>query len=294
MARRGIPQYFLYGEATHDVDERFLHIESIAERSRLHEWTIRPHAHQDLHHLLLVVRGGGVFYAEGESNPFGHTSLISVPLACVHGFDFKPGTDGWILTASGALLERIARENPELRPVLSDANTLPLPSDASAAFSARFESLMVEFRSNLPGRRTAAEALLIGILVATLRRKLQLSPDTERNTGADSVLASKYRALVEEHFRSPLKVSDYARRLCVSSERLRQACVRSTASSPLALLNARRLLEAKRTLLYTGMSVGMIGEACGFPDPAYFSRFFAQRTGLSPVAYRRKQQRAQA
>lgn len=289
MARRGIPQYFLYGEATHDVDERFLHIESIAERSRLHDWTIRPHAHQDLHHLLLVVRGGGVFSAEGASHPFGHPALISVPLACVHGFDFKPGTDGWVLTASGALVERIAHENAELRPALSEANAMPLPADTSAAMVARFESLMMEFRSNLPGRRTAAEALLISILVATLRRKLQLSPDQDRNTGADSVLASKYRALVEEHFRSSLKVSDYARRLCVSSERLRQACVRSTASSPLALLNARRLLEAKRTLLYTGMSVALIAEACGFPDPAYFSRFFAQRTGVSPMVYRTKQ-----
>lgn len=292
MARRLIPQYFLYGEATHDVDERFLHIESIAERSRLHDWTIRPHAHQDLHHLLLVIKGGGVFYAEGESNPFGHTSLISVPLACVHGFDFKPGTDGWILTASGALIERIAHENAELRPVLSEANAMSLPADATTAMTASFESLMLEFRSSLPGRRTAAEALLISILVATLRRKLQLLPDTERNTGADSVLASKYRALIEEHFRSSLKVSDYARRLCVSSERLRQACVRSTASSPLALLNARRLLEAKRTLLYTGMSVAVIAEACGFPDPAYFSRFFAQRTGVSPMVYRTRQQRA--
>ena len=90
MARRGIPQYFLYGEATHDVDERFLHIESIAERSRMHDWKIRPHAHQDLHHLLLVIRGGGLFHAEGESNAFNHAALICVPLACVHGFDFKP------------------------------------------------------------------------------------------------------------------------------------------------------------------------------------------------------------
>lgn len=294
MARRGIPQYFLYGEATHDVDERFMHIESIAERSRLHDWKIRPHAHQDLHHLLLVTRGGGVLYAEGELNPFNHNALISVPLACVHGFDFKPGTDGWILTASGALIERIAHENVELRPVLSEANAMPLPVDVTAAMVARFESLMMEFRSNLPGRRTAAEALLIGILVAALRRKLQLLPDRESKTGADSVLASKYRALIEEHFRSTLKVADYAKRLCVSSERLRQACVRSTASSPIALLNARRLLEAKRSLLYTGMSVGLIAEACGFPDPAYFSRFFTQRTGVSPMAYRTKQQRAHA
>lgn len=294
MARRGIPQYFLYGEATHDVDERFMHIESIAERSRLHDWKIRPHAHQDLHHFLLVTRGGGFFHAEGETNSFNQSVLISVPLACVHGFDFKPGTDGWILTASGALIERIAHENAELRTVLSDANAMPLPADASTDMAGRFESLMLEFRGNLPGRRTAAEALLIGILVAALRRKLQLLPNKESKTGADSVLASKYRALIEEHFRTTLKVADYAKRLCVSSERLRQACVRSTASSPIALLNARRLLEAKRSLLYTGMSVGLIAEACGFPDPAYFSRFFTQRTGVSPMAYRTKQQRAHA
>ena len=290
MARRGIPQYFLYGEATHDVDERFLHIESIAERSRLHDWKIRPHAHQDLHHFLLVTRGGGVFYAEGELNPFNHNALISVPLACVHGFDFKPATDGWILTASGALIERIAHVNAELRPVLTEANALPLPADVTAAMVTKFESLMMEFRSNLPGRRTAAEALLIGILVAALRRKLQLLPTGQNKAGADSVLASKYRSLIEENFRTTLKVTDYAKRLCVSSERLRQACVRSTASSPLALLNARRLLEAKRSLLYTGMSVGLIAEACGFPDPAYFSRFFTQRTGMSPMAYRIERQ----
>jgi len=294
VARRAIPQYFLYGEATHDVDERFLHIESIAERSRLHDWKIRPHAHQDLHHFLLVTRGGGVFHSEGELHRFGQNSLISVPLACVHGFDFKPGTDGWVLTASGALIERIAHENAELRPVLTEANALPLPTDATAAMVTTFESLMMEFRGNLPGRRTAAEALLIGILVAALRRKLQLLPAAQSKAGADSVLAAKYRSLIEENFRTTLKVADYAKRLCVSSERLRQACVRSTASSPLALLNARRLLEAKRSLLYTGMSIGLIAEACGFPDPAYFSRFFTQRTGVSPMSYRTRQQRAHA
>ena len=294
MPRRGIPQYFLYGEATHDADERFLHIESIAERSRLHDWTIRPHAHRDLHHLLLVLRGGGVLHAEDRIHPFTRAALISVPSACVHAFDFHPGTDGWILTASGTLIERIAREHGELKPVLTEPSAMPVPADAVTPMSTSFEALMTEFRGNLPARRTAAEMLLTGILVAALRRKLQLLPEAEHAANADSVLATKYRSLIEEHFRSSLKVSDYAKRLCVSSERLRQACVRSTASSPLVLLNARRLLEAKRTLLYTGMSIGLIAESCGFPDPAYFSRFFTQHTGMSPMSYRNEEQRTAA
>jgi len=285
MARRTIPQYFLYGEASQDVDERFLHVESIAERSRRHDWTIRPHAHRDLHHLLLVSRGSGVFHAEGAIYSFVAPSLISVPLSCVHGFDFKHGTDGWIVTASGALLARIAREHSELAPVFEEASVIPLAATASPLTSL-FDALVAEFRSNLPLRRAAAESWLTTIAVVALRRKLELSPNSARPPNSDSLLTAKFRALVEANYRSPMSIADYAKRLCISPERLRVACVKTTTSSPLALLNTRRLLEAKRSLLYTNMNIAVVAEACGFSDPAYFSRFFTRTTGKSPRAYR--------
>lgn len=289
VARRSIPQYFLYGEASQDVDERFLHVESIAERSRLHDWTIRPHAHRDLHHFLLVQRGGGVYLAEGNRYGFAPASLISVPLSCVHGFDFKPRTDGWIVTASGALLKRISREHQELAAVLEDASVMTLPSPAAAQMDSLFETLVTEFRNNLPGRRTAAESWLTAIMVCALRRKLELAPEAARIPTPDSQLAARYRALIEAKYRAQVSVADYARTLCVSTERLRLACVRSTGSAPLALLNARRLLEAKRNLLYTNMNITLVAESCGFTDPAYFSRFFTNSTGASPRAYRHLQ-----
>jgi AraC family transcriptional activator of pobA len=286
MARRSIPQYFLYGEASQDVDERFLHVESIAERSRRHDWTIRPHAHRDLHHLLLVTRGGGIFHAEGAAHTFTAHSFISVPLSCVHGFDFKTGTDGWIVTASGALLGRIGREHAELAQVFEGAFVAPLAPSSLTSTAALFEALVAEFRGNLPVRRAAAESWLTTIAVTVLRRKLELAPKAAQAPSSDSLLTARYRALIEANYRTQLSIADYARRLCISPERLRVACVRTTASSPLALLNARRLLEAKRSLLYTNMNVALIAEACGFVDPAYFSRFFARNTGKSPREYR--------
>jgi AraC family transcriptional regulator, transcriptional activator of pobA len=286
VARRGIPQYFLYGEASQDVDESFLHVESIAERSRLHDWTIRPHAHRELHHLLLVQRGSGVYLAEGGRHEFAPVALISVPLSCVHGFDFKPRTDGWIVTASGALLQRIASAHPELSWVLDEPSVTPLSAAAATQMSGLFESLVTEFRNHLPGRRIAAESWLGAILVGALRRKLELAPDAVHTRSPDSQLAMRYRTLIEANYRTQMSIADYARTLCVSTERLRLACVRSTGSAPLALLNARRLLEAKRSLLYTNMSVTLVAETCGFSDPAYFSRFFARSTGASPRSYR--------
>ena len=291
MAQREIPQYSLYGEAIQDVDERFLHVESIAERSRLHDWTIRPHAHRDLHHLLFVHRGGGVLHAEDDEYDIKPPALVEVALSCIHSFEFRPGTDGWIVTTSGALMRRIVRDHPMLAPVLQKTGVVTLPAASARAMATLLEALVAEFHSQLPARRTAAESWLIGILVQTLRRKLQLVPDTERPVGADADLAARYRALIEANFTKPMRVASYADRLCVSHERLRQACVRSTASSPLDLLNARRLLEAKRCLLYTNMSVAIVAERCGFEDPAYFSRFFSRATGKSPLAYRKSQDR---
>ena len=293
MAQRRIPQYSLYGEAIQDVDERFLHVESIAERSRVHDWKIQPHAHRDLHHVLFVQRGGGSLRAETEEHVFAPPSLIEVPLSCVHSFEFRPGTDGWIVTASGVLMGRIIREQPALAPVLDAPGVVALSAAAARTLSTQFHALVTEFRGHLPARRTAAESWLTAILVQTLRCKLALAPDLARPARADTELATRYRVLVEGNFARPLRVADYAERLCVSHERLRQACVRSTGGPPLELLNARRLLEAKRCLLYTSMSIRLIAEFCGFQDPAYFSRFFAQATGKSPVRYRSIQSRLQ-
>lgn len=290
LSRRTIPQYFLYGEASQDVDERFLHIESIAERSRRHDWKIRPHAHRDLHHLLYIDRGGGVFHAEGAAQAFGRRSLISVPLSCVHGFEFETGSDGWIVTASGALLSRIVRDDPQLAVAFGEAGVLAMDRRTARSVTRWLALLVGEFRGDLPARRAAIEAWLIAILVAATRRKLELAPQPPCLSSSDSALAARFRTLVDAHFSSSFGVAEYAKRLCVSPERLRVACVSATASSPLALLNARRLLEAKQSLLYTNMNVAHVAAAAGFSDPAYFSRFFVKSTGKSPRAYRQARQ----
>lgn len=287
MALQGIPKYFLYGESAQDVDERFLHVESIAERSGLHDWNIKPHAHRDLHHLMLMTAGGGLLSAEGGERGFTQPALIRVPPAYVHGFRFEPASDGWIVTASGALLGRIAGDYPELAPLFAEASVTGLTAESAPERELRqlFQTLAEEFRGFAPARRAAVESRLLAILVVMLRLSAEnAAAPLARN--ADSLLVARFRETVERRYRSRDGIADYAQSLNVSQERLRLACARTAGASPLDLLNERRLLEAKRGLLYTAMTIAQIADHCGFEDPAYFSRFFARRTGEPPRAFR--------
>ncbi|MGH8259179.1 MAG: helix-turn-helix domain-containing protein, partial [Steroidobacteraceae bacterium] len=76
--------------------------------------------------------------------------------------------------------------------------------------------------------------------------------------------------------------------LGVSPKRLRAACVEATGKPPMRLVHERLMLEAKRLLTYTHLTVAQTAYELGFADPAYFSRFFSEHAGEPPIAFRRR------
>jgi AraC family transcriptional activator of pobA len=54
------------------------------------------------------------------------------------------------------------------------------------------------------------------------------------------------------------------------------------------MIRDRLVREARRNLVYTNKSIAQIAYALGFEDPAYFSRTFANATGLAPSDFRAK------
>ena len=84
-----------------------------------------------------------------------------------------------------------------------------------------------------------------------------------------------------------LSVQDYAAELGLSVRELRDAVRRTTGSTPQELVLTTRLNTAKALLAEEDLSVGAIARRVGYDDPAYFTRLFTARVGLSPRAFRR-------
>ncbi|MFE0754370.1 helix-turn-helix domain-containing protein [Inquilinus sp. NPDC058860] len=279
-----IPNFFLYGEAPRTVDDRFLHLEALEDRSRPSGWTIRAHAHANLNHVFHFTRGGGVARAEGQSIRLPAPCLLLMPAGVVHGFDFEPETIGSVLTVSDAYLRELMRREPEFRPLF--AAPAVIPAADHGFLRASLGRLSRELAWLAPGRAAAVEALLVGILVEVLRLAQTGGGETAA-PGPQALLVARFRERIEQRYRAHDEVEDYARALAVSPKRLWAACRRVAGAPPARLIQDRLLLEAKRLLLYTNVSVAEAAYALGFNDPAYFSRLFAKETGRSPRAFRR-------
>jgi AraC family transcriptional regulator, transcriptional activator of pobA len=287
-----VPRFFLYGEPPRAADERFVHIETIADRSRLYDWKIRPHTHRDLHQLLVILGGAGEMRAESSAHPFTAPALLIVPAGVVHAFAFHRDTRGYVVTVAETALSDLSRREPAFRALFDGA--MPVDLTRSALEAHELEEAVVrlqrEFQWAAPAHETATEARLVTLLVSAVRATHEIT-GTQRGSGARgprAALVARFRQAVESNLRSGWAMNRYAKALSVTPAQLRAACVEVTGEPPTRIVHDRVVLEAKRTLMYTSMTVAETAYELGFSDPAYFSRFFSERVGCSPAAFRRR------
>ncbi len=283
-----LPAYALYGEADRSPAADPLHCESIAARSRLHDWEIRPHRHDTLFQLLWVARGRAEVLLDGVTLPLAGPALVTVPPQAAHGFRFSPEVDGLVFTVDERHLRGLLAGAGELGVALLRARAWALRrSDAATrAVAAAAAALRDEVQGHARWRGTALDAALLHLAVGVARA---LPPEPAAEGAAPERALShvqRYRTLLEAHYRSQPPMATFAARLNITPTQLNRVCRQALGHSALGVLHARLLLEAQRDLAYTTMSVKQIALGLGFSDAAYFTRFFQRRTGSSPTAWR--------
>lgn len=296
-----IPVFKLYGETRHWPTPDLLHCESIPERSALHDWHIRPHRHADLVHLLHIAHGHVDLDLEGSLHPLEGPLAIVVPSMSIHGFRFSPDVDGHIITLARPLVEHLAETASSAGALLQHAGFHGLYGpDTARRIATLVAQIDEEYRQPALGRAHLLEAL-VQALVVELSRLQAPSGAGGRSARASASHHDRgqqhlenYQALIEAQFRRQPSVEQFAAQLGMSSAHLNTLCRRLADRSALQLLHERLLLEAKRQLTYTNMTISQIADSLGFSEPAYFTRFFKRNTGLSPRDFRLRQHASEA
>ena len=222
--------------------------------------------------LHLVTRGSG--WIEWGDRP--RTRLpITAPAAfwlfpgLVHSY--QPDVGGWTIT--WALFDGPAAPGYENLDFLSRSSPV-VPLGNARPVRELFRELLTVVRAGGPHHEVSA-----GILVHRLITAVRANGPGLRESRA-------VRALTE-HATEPVALAEHATRLGLTVPQLREEVRLATGSTPKEYILRVRLSKAKDLLAATDQSVVQIARACGYEDPAYFTRLFTQRVGVSPTVFRR-------
>ena len=286
-----LPLFHLYGDPPQDQAFDFIHVETIASRSSIHDWTIRAHRHRNLFQILLIERGGGEMTFDAAKLSFAAPAAILVPAAVAHGFRFEPNvTDGWVVSftedAAGAIADRAGEALGRLR-ALAAQPIVPIGDDAERArLSALCAELFEEHSLAREGYRLAMRGLLVLLAVGVARLAVSRARSGAVTLYPADATVARLRALIDAHFRKQRLLGFYAEKLGVTVDRLNDHVKRSTGVTPGHLIRQRVLTEAKRQLVFTTQPIHDIAEELDFADPSHFARFFRKQTGTTPHEFR--------
>lgn len=287
LETKDIPTYKLFKGAAEWPIKDMVHHEAIQTRVKGHEGKIRTHRHLDLFHVLYLSRGGAKTYLDGEEATIHGPLIVTVPPLCVHGFAPLDSVQGHLLTLPGSSMRHLL-SNAETDVDLTEVPCIIKgePSKQFTEIEVLFRQIAQEYNGEGNSRFMAMQSLLRLMFVWIIRRHLDNKASIPQMNDRDATRIRRFKRIIEENFTKGLTIKEYASQLGISAAQLNNICRAKVGKTALQIVHERLILEVKRNLVYTSLTISEIAYTLGFSDPAYFTRFFSKQTGLSPKQYR--------
>jgi AraC family transcriptional activator of pobA len=288
--RNVILNYGLYGDVDKTLLPDFVHCEALETRSSKYNWIIKQHLHSDLYQVFYYEEGSAIVLSENERIKLKAPCLLVIPDNTVHGFEQAPNVKGIVITLSSAYLERLFENSPLVIPGLAK---LQLFDEAeNKELFERIVSLVKTIRDELFGSYPEKEIMLRSLFTTLFTRIFRLS-----NLQHIQVLSQDNRSIqIFKQFlksirksTSPHKtIGDYAKEQYITAIHLNRVCQLVSQKSASEIVQEYYISEAKKLFSHTPLTVSEVSYELKFGDPAYFSRYFKKKEGLSPKAYKNR------
>lgn len=126
---------------------------------------------------------------------------------------------------------------------------------------------------------------LLFLLLFEIKRLFEKNalPETTKH---QALIFKQFILLLETHFAKKWSACMYADALHISPRHLNRIVQNVTNQSLTQVIQNRIVLEAKRLLTFTDLTISQISDKLGFDDAAYFARYFRKATDLSPTEFK--------
>lgn len=248
----------------------------------------KPHRHT-YYEIFIFTKGGGNHMIDFVHYPILTNSLHFISPGMVHIIQRTKACTGYVITFPEEFfgivkrqdfLQRINLYNHYLQTPVVKCNKVSIKKIVLLV-----NEILKEFNSSGVMREEKIRAYLSILLIDAERLIAPYEAVSEQKQFVHNRVKS-FQKLVDEHFLEWRSILEYASKLNLTSKTLTQFIKKNTGQTPIEHINNRVLMEAKRLLMNTDLSVKEISFTLNFDDPAYFGRFFKRYEKTTPQLFR--------
>lgn len=250
----------------------------------------RPHRIR-FYAILFILEGEGKHFVDFKSYDYQKGSIIFIAKDQVQAFQNNDKRDAFFLLFSENFIER-GSLNSNLMQELSLYNyhlyspVIHLKEDEIKVFQNLVHRIKKEY--DAPDDNLTAE-----IIQSSLKIFLGLS-ERVRKRNQSILPISKYQLefnqfqkLLNQHLFHSRQVQFYANQMGISTKKLNRITQTLMNKPVKTYINDSLILEVKRLLMNTSLSIKEISYKTGFEDPTNFVKYFKKYTKLTPIEFRK-------
>lgn len=258
--------------------------------SRMHPDVRAPYPHRNQFFTIhYIEQGRGRHVIDFESHSVQAGSLFFITPGQVHFWQLEGGIQGRVIRFKQDFLlfassEQDLFDHYEFFFRVDGPPCIMLNQEQAGLIGQTMILMQAEYESDTYGQLENLQCYL-RILLNQIQG-IFLKKQNKAHSAKKSAVIKKFKKLVSRHFKTQNSVPFYSDQLGVSEFHLYDTVKKAIGMTPGQIIRNEIILEAKRLLAHTEMTVAEIGYMLGFEDPAYFSRFFKRETRFSPTAFR--------
>lgn len=251
-----------------------------------------PHRH-DYYTILLIRQAEGTHFIDFHTFTLAPLQVYFISPGQVHQIQEHEKSYGCVLTFSEQFMIENGIESffiDDLHLFQDFGYTPPLPLDPSEydTLHTLTEQMETFLHSPLKMKYQAIGALLKLFLIHCNNACSLATEENPQRLQTSYALIRQFKRLLNQHYQSWHKVSEYAQALHITPDYLNTSIKSLTGKSAKEHIQSRLITAAKRLLHYSTLPTKSIAYQLGFTEPANFSQFFKKCTGLSPTKFKRE------
>jgi len=290
MKMEKIPKIPFLKKIKPDIEFEIFRLNSLFSRQDELNFSLdKPHR-VDFYHILYITKGKGLHHIDFCPYTFREGSILFISQGQVHAFDGCPENDGFLILFTEAFLSKNLIHSDILSFYRLYNYHLHSPIMQSEEIgNMNFMNIINEiyeeyYFSDDFAKEEILRLLLKLLLLKAERIKRTLIPQ-ERNSEWFIKFGS-FRNQLEKNFAETRNAKEYSEMMNISYKHLNEICKSVTGSTAKEFIDNFVILEAKRHLAMSDVSIKELTYELGFDEPTNFVKFFKKHTLQTPSQFK--------